>query len=162
MAPPYRFGRRSEERLARLHPDLVAILRDAIKVTDLAILTTARGPIEQNEAFASGASLKRWPFSRHNAPIVDPDRPRAEWREDPTGIVEAVDVAPWFPAVPHIRWEARESFAYLAGVISGIALMRGIPITYGHDWNRNGVLDREEPARTLQDLGHFELYRGPR
>ena len=61
---------------------------------------------------------------------------------------EAVDLAPY-----PIDWDKRENFIYVAGIVKGIAYNRGIPITWGGDWNRNHDLS----DNSFDDLVHFEL-----
>jgi hypothetical protein len=64
----------------------------------------------------------------------------------------AVDIVPW-----PIDWEDMERFGYLAGLMKGVALEMEIPLTWGNDWNNNGVLVRNDPKERLIDAPHFEL-----
>ncbi len=130
------FGRRSKERLATLHPDLQVILKDAIRFIDFTIVCGHRDEEAQEEAFAIGASTKRWPESKHNTtPSI------------------AVDVAPWFPTRPHIDWKDDNAFARLFGHIERVAIEHGIEIRWGNDWDRDGG-SRDQ---SFMDGGHIEL-----
>ena len=131
-----RFSERSEARLRTCHPDLQAVLRGAIERVDFTILCGHRGQEDQEEAFRTGTSTKRWPHSRHNS------RPS-----------EAVDVAPWLGPQIQIDWEDLASFARLAGYLERVADEKGVRLRWGGDWNGN-YRTRDE---RFVDAGHFEL-----
>ena len=61
---------------------------------------------------------------------------------------KAIDVAPY-----PIDWDDRERMTYFAGYVKGIAMMLGIPIRWGGDWNSNNDLK----DNNFDDLPHFEL-----
>ena len=128
-----RFGSRSESRLATIDPDLVEVLRDAIKVYDFTIICGHRTEEAQNEAFATGASKTRYPDSKHNSFPSD-----------------AVDVAPW-----PINWHDSLAFARLAGIIEACAHKRGVPIRLGMDWDGDGG----SKDQSFMDVGHLERVR---
>ncbi len=130
------FSQRSLERLATCDPRLQEILTKAIEIYDFTILQGHRSKEEQDKAFAEGRSKVKWPNSKHN-----------------TYPSKAVDIAPWFSEQPHIRWDDRESFVYLAGIIKGIAHSLGYTIRWGGDWDR----DNDLKDQTFNDLPHFEL-----
>lgn len=126
------FGRASLQKRSELHPDLVRILDEAIKILDFTIVWGYRGQESQHRAFVQGHSQVDWPHSRHNS---SPDTP-------------AVDLAPW-----PIDWADEYSFCVLAGVVKAIAALMGIDIVWGGDWDGDGkTLDER-----LKDLGHFQL-----
>ena len=151
------FGKRSRQRLIRLDSELVGILEEAILHIDFTILTTKRSKEAQDEAHAMGRSKVRWPDSKHNCAIENLSTPRAQWLDDPIGYSRAVDVAPWLPGYPHIRWGDADHFCYLQGIIKGIAVSRGIDIRFGGDWDRDGLLNRRDPDNSFNDLPHVEL-----
>jgi len=151
------FGARSLEKLAMLDPRLRGLLEVAIKHVDFVILETRRGKRDQDEAFAMGRSKVRWPYSNHNCPIEDPHKPKSSWAEDPNGLSAAVDVAPWFPNYPHIRWADEDAFYYLQGVIKGLAVAHGVGIRFGGDWDMDGLLNHRDPQGGFNDLPHVEL-----
>lgn len=129
------FGPASLAQRATLHPDLVRILDEAIKIVNFSIIEGFRGEELQNRDFAAGKSKLRWPNGKHNG---KPSR--------------AADLAPYPPdwsegELPHAR------FAFLAGVIWAIADRLGIKIRWGADWDRN--LDPRD--ETFLDWGHIEL-----
>ncbi len=125
------FGKDSELKLQKLHPDLQKILIHLIKIYDFKILETYRNEEDQNKAFNEGKSKLKYPQSKHNKiPSL------------------AVDIAPW-----PINWNDHESFVYMAGMFMGIASELGIKVRWGNDWNKNNKLNDEK----FIDSPHFEL-----
>lgn len=128
-----RYSRTSRERLATCHPDLQRLFNEVIKVTDCSILEGHRTKEAQQTAFADGASECRWPRSMHN--------------KIPS---KAVDVMPYYPDSPHIRWNmadddtARDLFRF-AGIVQGMAHVLGIRVRWGGDF------------KTFFDGPHWEL-----
>lgn len=105
---------------------------------DLTITYGHRGEREQNQAFASGASSKRWPESEHNA---NPSR--------------AFDFIP-YPFEGKKDWKDSLRFARIAGAILYIAQREGITLRWGGDWDQDG----KSNDQTFMDLGHIEWERG--
>ena len=60
------FGTRSALNLARAHPDLQRVLRDAIKYNDFTVICAYRGKADQEAAFKAGNSKARFGQSPHN------------------------------------------------------------------------------------------------
>jgi len=71
----------------------------------------------------------------------------------------AVDVVPYHPNYPHIRWDDIEWMYYFGGYVMGIAEMLKKygaiehSIRYGGDWDRDHIIDDQ----TFMDLIHFEI-----
>jgi peptidoglycan L-alanyl-D-glutamate endopeptidase CwlK len=130
------FGAASRERLATLHPDLQAVMNEAIQHRDFVIVSGHRGEAEQNKAFREGKSKLRWPNSKHNK------KPSL-----------AVDVAPYNAATRGIDWNDRAAFAALAGFIQGIAAARGLKLRWGGDWDQDGAVADER----FVDMPHLEI-----
>ena len=129
------YGARSRGRLATAHPDLQEVFNEAIKYIDIKILEGERDEDRQNALYAEGKSQVKFPNGKHNKHPSD-----------------AIDAAPY-----PIKWENTgknyERFAYMAGIIIGIGIQKGIFIRWGGDWDRDGeLLDNE-----WDDLPHFEL-----
>jgi peptidoglycan L-alanyl-D-glutamate endopeptidase CwlK len=125
------FSRRSTERLGELDLHLAEVLDETIKYFDFSIICGHRGETEQNAAFQSGVSQRKWPEGKHN--------------KVPS---EAVDVAPY-----PIDWGDTERFTYLAGWIMAIAQLKGIKLRWGGDFNQN----MDPGDERFKDLGHFEI-----
>ena len=67
----------------------------------------------------------------------------------------AVDIAPWNPVPPHIRWNNEREFVFLAGRMVQAARSIGVKLRWGGDWDMdNDLYDLNKPF----DLGHFELF----
>lgn len=136
-----RFGKRSRANLDTAHPDLHRLFDRVIQLYDCTVLCGHRGMEAQNAAFHAGTSEKMWPDGNHNK------RPS-----------RAVDVVPWWPEAPHIRWDGRDAknrMYYFGGLVKGIAAEMGIKIRWGGDWDS----DNDFKDQRLHDLPHFELGR---
>jgi hypothetical protein len=128
-----RFGANSKKHFDTLHPELQKVLAEAIKHFDFAITCGHRGQAEQDRAFADGKSQVRWPNGKHN---TFPSR--------------AVDVAPY---VNGIMWNDVEGFTLLAGIIKGIAVMMGVNLRVGVDWDGDLIVIEH----SFKDRPHIEL-----
>ncbi len=126
-----KFGSTSKLRLTTCHPEIRAVMNDAIKVIDIKIISGRRDEEQQTAAYEAGMSQVPWPKSTHNT--------------DPS---EGIDVAPY-----PISWDDRERFTLMAGIILGIAYKMGIALRWGGDWDQ----DTEVKDNKFDDLGHFEV-----
>lgn len=126
-----KFGVQSLTRLESCHPLLQELFHEVIKYFDCTVICGFRGEAEQNEAFRTGASKKKWPTGEHNKfPSM------------------AVDVVPY-----PVNWNDTNRMRYFAGFVKGIAAMKGIKIRWGGDWD----MDTELGDQTFFDFPHFEL-----
>ena len=126
-----KFGNRSLEMIATLHPDIQDVLNQAIEIIDFSVYCGHRTNSEQQAVFDSGKSKARPGQSKHN--------------RYPS---EAVDL--WkYP----IDWNDVEGQSLVAGVILGIAHANGIALRWGGDWDRDG----DTSDNGFNDLPHFEL-----
>jgi peptidoglycan LD-endopeptidase CwlK len=105
----YTLGTRSSQRLSGVHPDLVAVVKRAIQITeqDFSVLEGIRNINRQRELFKAGKSTTM--NSRHL-----------------TG--HAVDLAPW-----PISWEW-EGFYPIADAMKQAAEELEVDIVWGGDW----------------------------
>jgi peptidoglycan L-alanyl-D-glutamate endopeptidase CwlK len=129
------FGRKSTRKLLTCHQDIQLIMNEVVQYTDITIVYGHRNEETQNELYDKGFSKLQYPESKHN-----------------TLPANAVDIAIWYPDKPHVRWNDRESFIYLGGLVKQIAYRLNIPIRWGGDWD--GDLKFTE---SFFDGGHFEL-----
>jgi peptidoglycan LD-endopeptidase CwlK len=106
----YQLGIRSRQRLSGVHPDLVAVVERAIKIThvDFTVLEGLRSRDRQRELVAKGASKTM--NSRHL-----------------TG--HAVDLAPW-----PIDWNDLSRFKLVADAMKQASEELGVPVIWGGDW----------------------------
>ena len=127
----YSFGASSIQRLQGCHPQLIAILNEAIKVVDFSVICGHRTEREQKKAVGSKRSKVNWPDSKHN---YLPSR--------------AVDIAPY-----PVDWNDTTRFAHLIGIVRGIALSQGANIRCGCDWDQDGDITDHK----FMDWPHIEL-----
>ena len=125
------FSKRSLDRLATCHPDLIRVFTEVVKHFDCTVICGHRGQVEQDRAFAEGKSQHKWPNGNHNAsPSL------------------AVDVGPYT-----IDWDDRERMVLFAGYVLGTAQQMGVPLRWGGNWK----MDWNIKENRFDDLTHFEL-----
>jgi peptidoglycan L-alanyl-D-glutamate endopeptidase CwlK len=131
------FGTNSLNNLHTCHDYIQRVALEVIQFYDHSIICGHRNKHAQNEAFANGKSTKRWPESEHNVfPSI------------------AVDVAPWWDEVPHIRWDRKYEFILLAGIYIGVGRSLGIELRWGGNWDMDQELITDQ---RFIDLPHLEL-----
>lgn len=108
----YVLGARSMQRLAGVHPDLIAVVKRAIQITevDFTVLEGLRTLARQSELVKAGASKTM--RSRHL-----------------TG--HAVDLGAWVAG--EVRWDW-PLYHYIAGAMKQAAAELGVAIVWGGDW----------------------------
>ena len=127
----YTFGSTSQARLDTCHPLLQELANEAIKYMDFSILCGTRDEAAQAQAVLDKASKVNFPDSKHNSmPSM------------------AMDVGPY-----PIDWENTQRFAYLMGILKGIAMERGIKVRTGIDWDSDGDITDHK----FMDWPHIEL-----
>lgn len=129
------WSRKSKKVYDTLDPRLqVLVTRIRDEVSDISLVSGYRGPDEQNELYANGASTLKWPDSKHNT------RPSV-----------AVDLQPYpYPTYEPKLWGA---LGYIAGCARMIAMEEGFHIRWGGDWDRDGDLTDQQ----FDDLFHLEI-----
>lgn len=127
----------STQRLATCDPRLRRVFAAVGQIYPCTVITGHRGQAEQNAAFASGASQKKWPNGNHNS---NPSR--------------AVDVAP----LP-VNWKDIAAFHRFAFFVLGVGHALGVKLRWGGGWddNRDGDIGDLNPPKSFNDLPHFEL-----
>jgi len=137
----YVLGQRSLDRLAGVHPDLVAVLKRAISISpqDFTVLEGVRTQARQLELYAQGRTkpgqVVTWTKTSNHFKRAD-------------GYGYAVDIAP-FP----IDWNDTKRFDAVAKAMFQAAKELGIGIRWGADWDRDG----KPRERGESDSPHFEL-----
>ena len=125
------FSKRSRANLNTCAAPLAALFERVLPAFDCTIIEGSRSKQRQNELFRLGKTQLIWPESAHN---MQPSH--------------AVDVI----AYP-VDWNDRERQTYFAGHVQGIALLMGLGIRWGGDWDS----DTEVKENGFDDLVHFEL-----
>jgi hypothetical protein len=124
-----------ENKLQHVNSLLVQWYREIKKdFPDCHISCGWRGEQEQNEAFARGASHRKWPLSKHNA-INTAGKPCSR----------AIDLFQLKDG------KALFQYSYY-GKIAARLLDWCAPIVWGGDWNNNKIKDKED-----FDSPHFQL-----
>ena len=106
----YKLGTRSLQSLSGVHPDMVAVVKRAIEITevDFTVIEGIRNINRQRELFKAGKSTTM--NSRHI-----------------TG--HAVDMVPW-----PVDWEDLERFEVMSEAMKTAAEELEVPIVWGGDW----------------------------
>ena len=123
----YKFGKRSKQRLKGVDSKLVNVLNELIKIMDVTIIEGVRSKERQEQLLAQGKTKTR--FSKHIEG-------------------KAVDLAPY-----PIKWDDREMFHYMGGMLRGIGQSMGLKIRWGGDWDSDG----EVKDNGFDDLVHVEI-----
>ena len=107
---PYKLGKRSLQSLSGVHPDMVAVVKRAIEITeqDFTVIEGIRNINRQRELYKAGKSTTM--SSRHI-----------------TG--HAVDMVPW-----PVDWNDLERFEVMSEAMKTAAEELDIPIKWGGDW----------------------------
>lgn len=142
----FAYGGRSVSRLETCHPALQEIADEALARSpyDITIIHGLRGKEAQNTLYASNASTKMWPNSRHN-------KSNDDVIIDPHAYSDALDFAPWVNNT--IYWNDTHIFAVIAGCFFAAASAVGYKIRWGGDWDMDG----QSTDQRLMDWGHIEL-----
>ena len=139
-----RFGKISTERLNTCDKDLQILFDEVVKEFDCIVLCGARSIEEQKRLFKEGRSK------------IDGINKKSKHNYNPS---RAVDVAPYFNNVPHVRWKDANTFYFFAGYVLGTAeklYEEGVinhRIRWGGDWDS----DKNIHDQSFNDLVHFEL-----
>lgn len=131
-----KFGRKSQENLATIHPSLAGVIEKALFFIDIGVLEGKRTTETQEEYFRSGKSKTM--DSKH--------------LEQEDGYSHAGDLGVYVNG--KLTWEPRYYY-FLAGIMKKIAHDSGVDIRWGGDWDKD--LDFED--QSFNDLVHFELIK---
>lgn len=128
------FGAKSMQRLDRVHPELRAILLEAVELYDITVLYQGGARTREEQAALVASRKSKTMNSKH---VIQDD-----------GFAYAVDVAPY-----PVDWQDSKRFFFMAGLIFGIAKRRGVKLRWGHDWD----MDMDFSDQTFNDSPHLEL-----
>lgn len=137
----FKLGTLSLKRLEGLHPDLDAVVRRAIELTeqDFTVLEGVRTPQRQRELYAQGRTrpgrVVTWTLQSRHFP-------------GPDGFGRAVDLCPY-----PVDWNSPAKFDAIAKAMFEAAKELEVEIRWGADWDRDG----NPRERGESDSPHFEL-----
>lgn len=145
----FSFGKRSEQCLQGVHPDLVWVVRQALAVSmvDFAVIEGLRSIERQRELYAQGRTkpgrVVTWTMqSKH---IRQPD-----------GFGHAVDLLPVNPVTGILDWNFNAGFQAISAAMFTASDALRIAIRWGRDWDRDGVIGEMGEG----DAPHYELFKG--
>lgn len=142
----FKFGVRSLNELAKVHPDLQKVAHQALKVSqvDFGVSDGYRSIQEQRELFTQGKTQRDGirKVSMHNyTPAL------------------AFDIFAYVPGKPQLAFNEKY-LLYLGGIITGIGMdlyyKKEIsrPIIWGYNWDGDGEIGTDQK---FQDMPHFQL-----
>lgn len=133
----FRLGKRSLERLEGVHPDIMAVVQYAIRVSRIDFGITRTGGVRDIETQRKlmGAGASKTLRSRHL-----------------TG--HAVDIAPLDPKTGKYSKKSEHALAIHSAFVRASVFL-DVPLRYGGDWDMDGQLREEGES----DLVHHELPR---
>lgn len=136
-------GKRSLSRLEGVHPDLVRVVKRAIRSTvcDFTVLEGVRAKARHLKLFQAGASKVM--DSRH-IPVPE--------EEGGNGLAHAVDLGAYLDG--EVRWDWPLYYQIAAAMLMA-AVQEGVTIRWGGDWDSDGDYTDEK----WRDGPHFELPR---
>lgn len=148
----YAFSAQSQARLKGVHPKLVAVVNEALKIMnewdaagavscDIMVLEGVRTPQRQKELYAQGRTkpgkVVTWTLNSNH------------FINSKTGFGHAVDLVPY-----PVDWNDLKKFDLISRAMFTAADRLNTPIRWGADWDRDGNI-RE---RGESDSPHFELW----
>lgn|SRR5512139_792618 len=140
-----RFSEISKSLLATCDPQLQAVMNEVIKIYDIKVLEGHRSVERQQMLYAQGRT-------KPGSIVTNIDGVVKMGKHNYTPS-QAIDVAPCSPN-GSIDWEDREKFVLLGGIVLGVAVVLGVHLRWGGDWDRDMDLhDKNVPM----DLPHFEV-----
>lgn len=134
------FSIASKNRLATCDPRLIRLFNEVIKHYDCIIIQGHRTVAEQQALYAQGRT-KPGPVVTQ----IDGIRTKGQHNFNPS---RAVDVGPY-----PLDWNDLPRFIHFAGFVKGVAIMLGIKIRWGGDWDS----DNQQSDERFRDFPHFEV-----
>jgi peptidoglycan L-alanyl-D-glutamate endopeptidase CwlK len=137
----YKLGFRSRQRLAGVHPDLVAIVERAIDLStqDFSVLCGVRTKEEQQRLYDQGRKtpgpIVTWTLNSRHLPAAD-------------GFGRAVDLIP-----NPVDWNDPKKFDAISEAMFAAAKQLGKKLRWGADWDMDG----NARERGESDSPHFEI-----
>lgn len=144
------YGSTSQARLDTCNANIQLVMQRAIgklpwtdpvssiTINDATIIEGHRNKERQDYAFETHKSEKQWPDSRHNRLPSD-----------------AVDAAVYHPARPHIHWSDKDEMEAFSRLVLECAAEENVDMTWGGDWDDDGVRVDQDPDEGFFDGPHF-------
>ena len=139
----YRYGTKSEERLATCDERIIFVFREVIKYVDCSILEGARSDARQIELY--NTVLPDGSRVTHLDGVTKRSKHQTNNEQPMSAAVDAC-------AYP-IDWKDRTRFCLFSGFVLGIARSNGIKMISGIDWD----FDFTATDHNFFDGPHYEL-----
>lgn len=138
----FSLSNRSLNSLTGVHPDLVVVVKKAIKITkqDFVVLEGLRTQARQDELWAQGRTKP--------GPVVTWVKDVSSHGVHEDGFGHAVDICPY-----PVDWQDLKKFDAISEAMFAAAKEVGVTLRWGADWDMDGF-PREKGE---SDSPHFEL-----
>ena len=138
----YSLSQRSLNNLKGVHPNLVAVVKRAIEITeqDFIVIEGVRTQARQDELWAQGRTKP--------GPIVTWTKDASSHGIGKDGFGHAVDICPY-----PVDWSDISKFDAIYVAMMAAAQELGVRLRYGGDWDMDGILREKGES----DSPHFEL-----
>ena len=151
-------SKKSSDRLAGVHPDLVAIVRHAIghSAQDFSVLEGVRSAEQCYTNWGKGRTMSQCKAAGVPVGYARPTDAKVTWLKNPLnskhckhgdGFGHAVDLVPY-----PVDFNSHQKYAAIAIAMRDAAKALGVKMRWGGDWDGDGVQEKGE-----YDWGHFEL-----
>ena len=135
----YTLSKRSLDTLKGIHPDLVKVVKEAIKITkqDFMVVQGVRTAEEQNKLFRQGRTRPGKVVTQ-----LDGFKKKSNHQVKDDGYGYAVDLCPY-----PIDWNDLDKFKVISEAMTQASRKLGVKITWGGNW------------KSFKDYPHYELVR---
>jgi len=155
-----KFSQRSIKRLDGVHPDIITVLHNVIKVVDFTVLYGVRTAQEQFSLFKRGRKevAGAWVIADKKKVVTYKD---GYLKKSTHQSGNAVDIVFYKKRPPHIEWNNDRNNFYLIGMVLGTADMLhrygaiDSDLISGGNWDDDAELDDQ----TFFDAFHFQIKR---
>jgi peptidoglycan L-alanyl-D-glutamate endopeptidase CwlK len=154
----FSLGRRSLERLQRVHPALVRVILRAIQISgqDFSVLEGVRTDARQRELYGQGRSARELTAKGVDPALARPLMDKVTWTLKSNHFVQADGCGHAVDLVPYpVDWNTLSKFDAIADAMFQAAEELDVSIRWGADWDQDG----KRRERGESDSPHFELVR---
>lgn len=148
----FKFGKNSKERLETCHPDIQKVLNLAISRSkvDFGISEGHRSIERQQELYAIGRTV-----NRHKSKVTNVDGVKKKGKHNYLPSL-AVDIYIWHnnPSTRRQIDYDESHLSYVAGIIDSCAAELKIELTWGGNWDNDGIIKFDQ---NLNDMPHFQI-----
>lgn len=170
MPKGFKFGARSTRNLAKVHPDLIDLVRTAGELCEIDFYVDQGGRTqrEQDTLYAQGRTHQQIAAAGISGIVAKPDKPVVTWTRSSKHLIKgplmvglAVDLVP-FPVDFKNLWKydaIRDAMWAALGIVNLQRKLEGkkpLVLRWGADWDMDG----KHRERGESDNPHFEIVGG--